>query len=313
MLFLSCASLFPVGSPPGEQNGAELILVAVALVGTGYCAYAASGGSWRDPAGLGSLSLYAALHYPVRDGDLVVRAAKHWAVGIFLFTVFGLWWASEMCLALNRPVAWGHPAAAGGDAADYELPDLELLLSGDEFSFDQQEKEVRRKAKILEKTFANFGFRVKVVEIETGPVIAQYEVQLEAGLRLSKITGLADDLAIALRVPSVRIVAPIPGKNTVGIEVPNSTRQIVHLREVIEEANGKIAKMRIPLFLGKDVSGNPLTVDAAHLTGALAQRDLGDRGQANRTLAAGIDVHAADVFDRLAIVSQLATGIQPDL
>jgi len=68
-------------------------------------------------------------------------------------------------------------------------------------------KEVRRKAKILEKTFKDFGFNIRVVEIETGPVIAQYEVELEAGLRLSKITGLADDLAIALRVPSVRIVA----------------------------------------------------------------------------------------------------------
>ena len=78
-----------------------------------------------------------------------------------------------------------------------------------------------------------------MVEIETGPVIAQYEVELEAGLRLSKITGLADDLAIALRVPSVRIVAPIPGKNTVGIEVPNNERQLVRMREVIEEANGK--------------------------------------------------------------------------
>ncbi len=106
---------------------------------------------------------------------------------------------------------------------------------------------------------------MKVVEIETGPVIAQYEVELEAGLRLSKITGLADDLAIALRVPSVRIVAPIPGKNTVGIEVPNEERQLVRLREVIEEANGKAKKMRIPLFLGKDVAGNPLVVDLSTL------------------------------------------------
>ena len=73
-------------------------------------------------------------------------------------------------------------------------------------------------------------------------MIAQYEVELEAGLRLSKITGLADDLAIALRVPSVRIVAPIPGKNTVGIEVPNETRQIVRLREVIEDTNGMRAE-----------------------------------------------------------------------
>ena len=118
---------------------------------------------------------------------------------------------------------------------------------------------------MLEKTFADFGFNIRVVEIQTGPVIAQFEVELEAGLRLSKITALADDLAIALRVPSVRIVAPIPGKNTVGIEVPNTDRQIVRLREVIEEANGKSLKMRIPLYLGKDVAGNPLVVDLSTL------------------------------------------------
>jgi S-DNA-T family DNA segregation ATPase FtsK/SpoIIIE len=76
---------------------------------------------------------------------------------------------------------------------------------------------------------------------------------------------LADDLAIALRVPSVRIVAPIPGKNTVGIEVPNTDRQVVRMREVMEEATGKAAKMRIPLYLGKDVAGNPLVVDLTTL------------------------------------------------
>jgi S-DNA-T family DNA segregation ATPase FtsK/SpoIIIE len=106
---------------------------------------------------------------------------------------------------------------------------------------------------------------VKVVEIETGPVIAQFEVELEAGLRLSKITGLADDLAIALRVPSVRIVAPIPGKNTVGIEVPNAERQLVRLREVMEEAGPKAQKMRIPIFLGSDVAGNSMIVDLTTL------------------------------------------------
>ncbi len=146
---------------------------------------------------------------------------------------------------------------------DYTLPSLELLEEGADFCFEEQAKEVRRKAKILEQTFGSFGFNVRVVEIETGPVIAQYEVELEAGLRLSKITGLADDLAIALRVPSVRIVAPIPGKNTVGIEVPNETRQIVHLREIMEETAQKVDKMKIPLYLGKDVSGSPLVVDLA--------------------------------------------------
>jgi S-DNA-T family DNA segregation ATPase FtsK/SpoIIIE len=148
---------------------------------------------------------------------------------------------------------------------DYEFPSLDLLLAGDSVHLEEHEKEVRLKAKVLEKTFLNFGFKVKVVEIETGPVIAQYEVELEAGLRLSKITGLADDLAIALRVPSVRIVAPIPGKNTVGIEVPNNDRQLVRLREVIEETNGRVKKMRIPLYLGKDVAGNPMAVDLATL------------------------------------------------
>ncbi len=149
--------------------------------------------------------------------------------------------------------------------AQYELPAIDLLLPGEPFSFEEQEKEVRRKASVLEKTFLDFGFNVRVVEIQTGPVIAQFEVELEAGLRLSKITGLADDLAIALRVPSVRIVAPIPGKNTVGIEVPNSERQLVRMREVMEEANGKAAKMRIPLYLGKDVAGSPMVVDLTTL------------------------------------------------
>jgi S-DNA-T family DNA segregation ATPase FtsK/SpoIIIE len=156
-------------------------------------------------------------------------------------------------------------ASRADDPQEYELPSIDLLLKGEEISYEEHEKEVRRQAKILEKTFLNFGFRVKVVEIETGPVIAQFEVELEAGLRLSKITSLADDLAIALRVPSVRIVAPIPGKNTVGIEVPNSERHLVRLREVIEEANGKAQKMRIPIYLGKDVSGKSMVVDLTTL------------------------------------------------
>ena len=128
---------------------------------------------------------------------------------------------------------------------------------------DEQEAEVRKRAKILEKTFANFGFKVRVVEVETGPVISQYEIELEAGLRLAKITNLADDLAIALRVPSVRIVAPIPGKNSVGVEVPNTDRQMVRLREVMEETHAKTRSMKIPIYLGKDVAGNPMAVDLA--------------------------------------------------
>ena len=148
---------------------------------------------------------------------------------------------------------------------DYMLPSIELLEASDDVDYEEQLSEVRRKAKVLEATFRDFGFNIRVVEIETGPVIAQYEIELEAGLRLSKITGLAEDLAIALRVPSVRIVAPIPGKNTVGIEVPNEQRQVVRLRDVMEESDTKSLKMNIPVFLGKDVSGNPMVVDLAKM------------------------------------------------
>ncbi len=156
-------------------------------------------------------------------------------------------------------------ASKRSDHTEFELPPMDLLVDAEPFSYDQQEQEVRQKALQLENTFQNFGLNIKVVEVETGPVIAQYEVELEPGLRLSKITSLADDIAVALRVPSVRVVAPIPGKNTVGIEVPNSERQLVRLREVMEQSTSNSDKMRIPIFLGDDVSGNAMVVDLTTL------------------------------------------------
>lgn len=151
------------------------------------------------------------------------------------------------------------------DLADYHLPSLELLESSDGFDYDEQEADARRKAMMLQETICNFGCKVRVTDIQLGPVIAQYEIELESGLRLNKITALADDLAIALRVPSVRVVAPIPGKNTVGIEVPNEIRQVVRLRDVIEQSDSRVHKMNIPVFLGQDVSGSPMPVDLAKM------------------------------------------------
>ncbi len=150
-------------------------------------------------------------------------------------------------------------------SGEYKLPSVGILQKPEEFAFDEQIREVRRNAKVLEKTFKSFGYEIKVVDVSTGPVIAQYEIELESGLRLSKITSLSDDIAIALRVPSVRIVAPIPGKNSVGVEVPNEKRQLVRLREVMNNSREETRKMNIPVFLGKDVSGNPLVVDLAKL------------------------------------------------
>ncbi len=118
---------------------------------------------------------------------------------------------------------------------------------------------------LLEKTLREHGCIVRVVQIDTGPVITQFEIELEAGLRVSKVSGLANDLAIALAVPSVRIVAPIPGKTTVGIEVPNERRTVVRLGEVTNGVSEQLNRSRIPLFLGKDVKGQPLAFDLAEM------------------------------------------------
>jgi S-DNA-T family DNA segregation ATPase FtsK/SpoIIIE len=118
---------------------------------------------------------------------------------------------------------------------------------------------------LLERTLLDFGYQVRVVQIDTGPVITQFEIELEAGLRVSRVMSLADDLAIALAVPSVRIVAPIPGKTTVGIEVPNERRGIVKLGEIISDMSDRPEKLKIPLFLGKDVKGAPLVYDLADM------------------------------------------------
>ncbi len=96
-------------------------------------------------------------------------------------------------------------------------------------------------------------------------MITQFEIELEAGLRVAKINSVANDLAIALAVPSVRIVSPIPGKTTVGIEVPNERRAMVKIGEVLQGVGDRLSKSRVPLFLGKDVKGAPLAFDLAEM------------------------------------------------
>ena len=149
--------------------------------------------------------------------------------------------------------------------APYELPPRELLEPPAPFPIQDHETQIHARAMLLERTLLDFGYQVRVVQIDTGPVITQFEIELEAGLRVSRIMSLADDLAIALAVPSVRIVAPIPGKTTVGIEVPNDRRGMVRLGEVIAGVEIEHPECKIPLFLGKDVKGTPLVFDLADM------------------------------------------------
>ena len=147
----------------------------------------------------------------------------------------------------------------------FQLPPRTLLEPAPPFAVQEHEAKIHARALALEKTLLEHGCQVRVVQIDTGPVITQFEIELEAGLRVSKVAGLSNDLAIALAVPSVRIVAPIPGRSTVGIEVPNERRGMVKLGEIIEGLNARLDKLRIPLFLGKDVKGEALAFDLAEM------------------------------------------------
>jgi S-DNA-T family DNA segregation ATPase FtsK/SpoIIIE len=170
-------------------------------------------------------------------------------------------------IPINRHALMGVRTSAGDSRrpVPYELPPLGLLEDPRPFDLAGHEQQLRERAALLEKTFADFGLRVQVVGINTGPVVTQYEIGLETGLRVHKVTRLADDIALNLRVPSVRMVAPIPGRNTVGIEIPNDLRAEVRLKEVIQASAKNVAKFKVPLFLGKDSEGRPLVHDLADM------------------------------------------------
>jgi DNA segregation ATPase FtsK/SpoIIIE, S-DNA-T family len=159
--------------------------------------------------------------------------------------------------ARPKPTAPPPPKELG----DYKLPDWHVLAEAEHGFAESQEKFVREKAAVLEQALREFNIDAHVVSIDTGPVITMYEISLAPGIKVASITALTNDIARALAATSVRIVAPVPGKSTVGIEVPNAQKEKVRLKELMELAPEAMGKMAIPLFLGKDASGEPLVTD----------------------------------------------------
>jgi S-DNA-T family DNA segregation ATPase FtsK/SpoIIIE len=147
------------------------------------------------------------------------------------------------------------------ELGDYHLPGWDVLAEAEHGYAESQESFVREQAAILEQALREFNIDAQVVEIDTGPVITMYEIALAPGIKVSAITALTNDIMRALRAESVRIVAPVPGKNTVGIEVPNAQKEKVRLKELMQTAPEAMNKMQVPLFLGKDASGEPLITD----------------------------------------------------
>ena len=144
---------------------------------------------------------------------------------------------------------------------NYELPSADLLEPSEEYDEELYNDAAHERAQLLEKVLLNFKIKAQVVNIQKGPVITQYELRLEKGTRIKKIQQLQDDLGVELKTGSVRIVAPIPGKNTVGVELPNECCQTVKLRDVLDGCPDAVNEFALPLFLGKGVTGDPIATD----------------------------------------------------
>ena len=151
----------------------------------------------------------------------------------------------------------------------YEYPPVELLSKGTKKAIKGGAKALTEVATRLQKTLYSFGVQAKVENVSVGPAITRYELKPAEGVRVSKIANLADDIALNLAAETIRIEAPIPGKQAVGIEVPNTEKETVHFREVVESEEFQDSKSKLSVALGKDVAGNMEIADIAKMPHAL--------------------------------------------
>ena len=160
------------------------------------------------------------------------------------------------------------------EALEYKLPSLQLFAQDKPKDQSKEKKIVRENIKILEETFASFGIKVTVERAEIGPSVTKYEVKPAVGVRVNRISNLADDLALALAAKDVRIEAPIPGKSLVGIEVPNSEIATVSFRELWEQSQTK-AENLLEIPLGKAVNGTARAFDLSKMPHLLVAGSTG--------------------------------------
>jgi S-DNA-T family DNA segregation ATPase FtsK/SpoIIIE len=157
----------------------------------------------------------------------------------------------------------------------YQLPPISLLEAEVEKRQKIDRESLIMNSRILEKKLLDYGVEGKVVEVRPGPVITVYEFEPAPGVKVSRIVNLADDLALALSALSIRIVAPIPGKAVVGIEVPNKNRETVYLKEIIDSDPFRAFKSKLSFGLGKDISGESFVVDLARMPHLLVAGSTG--------------------------------------
>ena len=143
----------------------------------------------------------------------------------------------------------------------FQLPSINFLEEPEFRIGSADDENLRMQSQLLEKKLEDFGVQGRVVEVAPGPVITTFEYEPAPGVKINKIVNLTDDLALAMRATSIRIVAPIPGKAVIGIEVPNTDRQMVRFKEVIGSSAFEKSKSKLSLCLGKDIVGNPVVAE----------------------------------------------------
>jgi S-DNA-T family DNA segregation ATPase FtsK/SpoIIIE len=154
-----------------------------------------------------------------------------------------------------------QPQTATSQDKEYKFPDLNFLRLPQIEGKQQLQENLQANANTLEETLRDFNIEAKVVQIERGPVITRFELQPAAGVKIQRIVSLSNDIALSLKSTSVRIVAPIPGKDRVGVEVPNAKTRVVTLREILETEQYKNATSKLTLALGKDITGQAIVND----------------------------------------------------
>ncbi|MFN3534766.1 MAG: DNA translocase FtsK [Desulfatiglandales bacterium] len=148
----------------------------------------------------------------------------------------------------------------------FSLPSLELLNDPVQRQDPAQIREIMEAtARRLEEKLLDFGIKGEITGIQPGPVITLYEFRPAPGIKISRIANLADDLALGLKAVSIRIIAPIPGKDAVGIEIPNPQKEIVYLKEILSSKEYQDSNLRLPLALGKDTVGRPVIADLSKM------------------------------------------------
>lgn len=199
--------------------------------------------------------------------------------------------AEQTAVASSEPTSAAAAAEESQQAAApaYTLPPLELLNSPKVSDPNSYQRDIMEQCAILEQTLADFKVRAKVIAVTRGPSVTRFELEPAPGVKVSSVVNLADDIALRLAAPGVRIEAPIPGKSAIGIEAPNTKNDTVCFREVVEDVKVRLAPSKLCIGLGKDISGDIISADLSKMPHLLVAGSTGSgKSVCINTIIAGI-------------------------